>query len=60
MLWGEIPVLVSATDYANPVDASRALVRNLALAADDEFILLVRGFSGAKETNTPSVTLLSV
>ena len=60
LMWGVIPVLVSATDYANPVDASRALVRNLALAADDEFILLVRGFSGAKETNTPSVTLLSV
>ena len=60
LMWGVIPVLVAATELGEPIALSRRLVRELGLAKEGEYLLLVRGFSGDPQLNTPSITLLCV
>jgi len=60
LMWGVIPVLVNEQELNDPVSLSRRLVSERNLAASGDYVLLVMGFSGDPEKNTPSITLLTV
>jgi pyruvate kinase len=60
LMWGVIPVLVNEQELNDPISLSRRLVSERNLAASGDYVLLVRGFSGDPEKNTPSITLLTV
>ena len=60
LLWGIIPVLVDSAHLSDPVRAARELSRELYLAEEGDFILLVQGFHAGARENTPSITLLEV
>ena len=58
--WSVIPVLADDAGSVNPNELGRRVARELKLADDGEYILLVRGFHSDSEHNTPSVTVLTV
>lgn len=60
LFWSVIPVLADDTGSVNPNELGRRVTRELKLADDGEYILLVRGFHSKSEQNTPSVTVLTV
>ena len=60
LMWGVIPVLADDAERTNPNQIARRTARDLGLAEADDFILLVRGFSGDPEFNTPSITALQM
>lgn len=60
LLWGVIPVLVDEAGKTNPNDLARSAAKELGLATDGQYVLLVRGFHDEPELNTPSVTVLTV
>jgi pyruvate kinase len=56
LVWGVVPRLIDAHDFERPEAAARRLARELGLAREGEFILLLAGF-GRRE---PTVTALPV
>jgi len=60
LLWGVIPVLSDQAGSVNPNDLARQIAKERNLAVAGERILLVRGFHGNEELNTPSVTVLTL
>jgi pyruvate kinase len=59
-MWGVIPYLANAADLADANALSKRLARQIGLASDGEFILMVRGFHADPQKNAPSITLLQV
>ena len=59
-LWGMIPQLEASAGVENPNQISRRVARELGLAGDGDFIIMVRGFNADPQWNTPSITLLQV
>lgn len=60
LMWGVIPYLADAADLADANALSKRLARQIGLASDGEFILMVRGFHADPQKNAPSITLLQV
>lgn len=60
LLWGVIPLLVDDAGKTRPNDLARSVARELGLATDGQYVLLVRGFHDDPELNSPSVTVLIV
>lgn len=60
LLWGVIPVSVSAETDADALSLAKKEVSNYGLAGEGDTILVVRGFSHDPELNTPSVTIVTV
>jgi pyruvate kinase len=56
LLWGVVPHLIKPSEFEQPHAPARRLVRELGLATEGQFILLVAGF-GKRE---PCVTVLPV
>lgn len=60
LLWSVIPVLSNEAGETNPNELARKIARDQDLATAGEKILLVRGFSGKEQYNTPSITTITV
>ncbi len=60
LLWGVIPVGVTAAGMEAPEELARRLARELGLAEAGQFVLLVSGFGGATPTGTPVISVLRV
>lgn len=60
LMWGVIPVLVSAEELSEPIALIRRLAARFKLVAPNDFVLLVQGFHQDVQKNTPSITLLRV
>lgn len=60
LLWGVIPLLVDAGDYPDANDLVRLVVRDLGLAVEGQYVLLVRGFHQDPALNTPSITVITI
>ncbi|MCB1748795.1 MAG: pyruvate kinase [Gammaproteobacteria bacterium] len=60
LMWGMIPHYVEAVGSENPNHIARRAARDLGLAADGEFVVMVRGFHADPALNSPSITLLQV
>ena len=60
LYWSVIPVLADDAGSVNPNDLGRRVARELKLADNGEYVLLVRGFHSEPENNIPSVTVLTV
>jgi hypothetical protein len=60
LIWGVVPVSVSSDAMEDEVALAGHLVRSLALAANGEHVLLVRGFHWEPQRNRPSVTVIRV
>ena len=60
LMWGVIPVVASDVGVVNPNQVARRTARELELADEGQYILLVRGFHHDPDMNTPSITLLAV
>jgi pyruvate kinase len=60
LLWGTVPVAAEATELQQAPALARRLARDLGLAEEGHFILMVTGFRPAAEESEPSVTVLRV
>jgi pyruvate kinase len=60
LMWGMIPHYVEAVGTENPNHIARRAARELGLAEDGEFVVMVRGFHADPALNSPSITLLQV
>lgn len=60
LLWGMIPHWVATAGSANPNQIARHVARELGLADNGGFVVLVRGFHADPALNSPSITLLEV
>lgn len=60
LLWGVVPILSEETGLMNPNILARDTALKLGLAGAGQHILLVRGFHGDPELNTPSITVITV
>lgn len=60
LMWGVIPHLDATAGTENPNVLARRVARELGVADTGEFVVLVRGFHGERELNTPTITLVSV
>ncbi len=60
LLWGLVPLLVDEAGSANPNELSRQIAKELGIAEEGEYILLVRGFHEDPALNSPSVTVITV
>jgi pyruvate kinase len=56
LLWGVVPRLVDASDFERPQGVARRLARELGLAREGQFILLLAGFGEGE----PMITALPV
>lgn len=59
IMWGVVPRLSVQAGKENPTSVARQVARELKLAGDGEFIVLVRGFHTDPEVNTPTITLIT-
>ena len=60
LMWGVIPIVASDVGVVNPNQIARRTARDLELADEGQYVLLVRGFHHDPAMNTPSITLLAV
>lgn len=60
LMWGVIPYLATDADLADANALSKRLARQIGLASDGEYILMLRGFHADPGKNAPSITLLQV
>jgi pyruvate kinase len=60
LFWSVIPVHADDAGTVNPNDLGRRVARELKLADNGEYVLLIRGFHSKPEKNIPSITVLSV
>ncbi|MFN7975227.1 MAG: pyruvate kinase [Acidobacteriota bacterium] len=60
LLWGVEPVRAETASLEASPDLARRLTKDLGLAADGQYILVVRGFSSDPARNAPSITALAV
>ncbi len=60
LYWGVIPKVAEDSGLTNPNKLARREALASGLAANGDFILLVRGFHSDPQLNTPSLTLLAV
>ena len=60
LFWSVIPVLADEAGSINPNDLGRRVARELKLADNGGYVLLIRGFHSTPEQNIPSITVLSV
>ncbi|HTT07980.1 MAG TPA: pyruvate kinase [Gammaproteobacteria bacterium] len=60
LMWGIVPILIPEVSDDNAIQIGRRVVQELGLAKPGEYILLIRGFHGDPQLNTPSITLLAV
>jgi pyruvate kinase len=60
LFWSVIPVHADDAGTVNPNDLGRRVARELKLADNGEYVLLIRGFHSRPEQNIPSITVLSV
>lgn len=60
LMWGLIPHRARSVGEENPNDVARRVAAEHGLAANGEFVVLVRGFHEQPRWNTPSMTLLQV
>ena len=60
LLWGIIPRWVDSVGAENPNQIARRVARELGLADDGGFVVMVRGFHADPALNSPSITLLAV
>jgi len=60
LLWGVVPVKCAEASLADHDRLARDTVRELALAAKGEHVLLVQGFNDDPARSAPSVTVLTV
>lgn len=60
LLWGALPVVDAGAGADNPNLVARRAVHRLGLVEPGQYIVLVRGFHGDPELNTPTVTLMTV
>ena len=56
LLWGVIPRLIDAAEFARPQDAARRHARELNLAQEGQTILLLAGFG----IGEPTISVLPV
>ncbi len=60
LLWSVVPVLSDDAGKTNPNELAKKIVADEGLALAGEQVLLIRGFHGEKNLNTPSVTVLTI
>ena len=60
LMWGMIPHRVDAAGTENPNQIARRVAKELGLAVEGEYVVMVRGFHADPQWNTPSITLLQV
>ncbi|MCB1644180.1 MAG: pyruvate kinase [Pseudomonadales bacterium] len=60
LFWGVIPLLQDEAGRANPNELARRVARELNLAEQGEYVLLVRGFHDEADLNSPSITVITV
>ena len=60
LFWSVIPVLADDAGSINPNELGKRVARELKLADDGGYVLLIRGFHSTPEQNIPSITVLSV
>ena len=60
LLWGAVPVLVSAADLGDPNGTARQLAKIHDLAAPSEYLLTIEGLTGTDPASAVSMTLLVV
>ena len=60
LMWGMIPHYVASVGAENPNQIARRAARELGLATDGGYVVMVRGFNADPAINSPSITLLQV
>ncbi|MFQ5660178.1 MAG: pyruvate kinase [Gammaproteobacteria bacterium] len=60
LLWSVIPIHSEKAGSINPNQLARQVAKDLGLAGDGEYILLVRGFHRDIKMNSPTITALTV
>ena len=60
LMWGMIPHLAPAVGHDNPSQITRRVARELGLADNGEFVVMVRGFHSDPEWNSPSISALQL
>ncbi len=60
LMWGMIPHYVASVGAENPNQIARRVARELGLAKDGGYVVLVRGFHADPAINSPSITVLQV
>ncbi len=60
LMWGMIPHYVDSVGAENPNQIARRVARELGLATDGGFVVMVRGFNADPAINSPSITVLQV
>ena len=60
LMWGMIPHFVPGVGSDNPNQIARRVARELKLADQGGYIVMVRGFNADPAINSPSITLLQV
>jgi pyruvate kinase len=60
LMWGMIPHYVASVGAENPNQIARRVARDLGLAKDGGYVVLVRGFHADPAINSPSITVLQV
>ncbi len=58
--WGTLPILAEDAGNTHPNKLARRIARESGVAAEGDYIVLVRGFASNPKLNTPSITLLTV
>jgi pyruvate kinase len=60
LLWGVVPIRVEPADLQRPRALARHIVRELGLASEGQYFLMIAGFKAARAEAAPSLTALSV
>ena len=60
LMWGMIPHYVDSVGAENPNQIARRVARELGLAKEGGFVVMVRGFNADPAINSPSITVLQV
>lgn len=60
LMWGMIAHYVESVGAENPNQIARRVARDLGLAKDGGFVVMVRGFDADPAINSPSITVLQV
>jgi pyruvate kinase len=59
LMWGVVPRLSEQVGKENPTSVARQVARDLKLAKEGEFVVLVRGFHADPRLNSPTISLIT-
>jgi len=60
LMWSIIPVFLEQVGISNPNQLAREVAKDLKLAKEGQYIILVRGFHNEPNMNTPTITVLTI